>query len=43
MLREVPDMGTFIGGAIIIASVIVFTLKEPELHKPSKGIQSWQM
>ena len=27
MLREVPDMGTFIGGAIIIASVIVFTLK----------------
>ena len=27
MLHEVPDMGTFIGGVIIIASVIVFSLK----------------
>lgn len=27
MLREVPDMGTFIGGAVIIASVIVFSTK----------------
>ena len=27
MLGEVPDMGTFIGGAIIIASVIIFTMK----------------
>ena len=27
MLHEVPDAGTFIGGAIIIISVIVFSLK----------------
>ena len=27
MLREVPDIGTFIGGAVIIASVIIFTMK----------------
>lgn len=27
LLREIPDMGTFVGGAIIIISVIVFTLK----------------
>lgn len=27
MLREVPDMGTFIGGIIIIASVILFSAK----------------
>ncbi len=39
MLREVPDMGTFIGGAIIIASVIVFTLKGAE-PAPDKAINS---
>lgn len=27
LLGEIPDMGTFIGGAIIIISVVVFTLK----------------
>lgn len=27
MLREIPDTGTFIGGAIIIISVIVFSTK----------------
>jgi len=27
VLREVPDMGTYIGGAIIIISVVVFSLK----------------
>ena len=27
MLTEVPDMGTIIGGVIIIASVVVFSLK----------------
>lgn len=27
LLKEIPDMGTFIGGAIIIASVVIFTLK----------------
>lgn len=37
MLREVPDMGTFIGGAIIIASVIVFTLKGAGAAKDPEG------
>ena len=27
MLHEVPDMGTFIGGAVIIASVVMFNIK----------------
>jgi len=27
MLHEIPDIGTFLGGAIIIASVIVFSIK----------------
>lgn len=27
MLREVPDMGTFVGGAIILASIILFGTK----------------
>ncbi|MDO4544557.1 MAG: DMT family transporter [Bacillota bacterium] len=27
LLREVPDMGTFIGGAVIIAGVVIFSLK----------------
>lgn len=27
MLHEMPDMGTYIGGAIIIASVIIFSIK----------------
>lgn len=27
MLNEIPDTGTFIGGAVIIASVIIFNLK----------------
>ncbi|NLD19200.1 MAG: EamA family transporter [Clostridiales bacterium] len=27
MLHEVPDLGTFIGGAVIIASVVVFSIK----------------
>lgn len=27
MLGEIPDMGTFIGGAVIIASVIIFNIK----------------
>lgn len=27
MLREIPDMGTFLGGAIIIISVVVFSTK----------------
>lgn len=37
MLREVPDMGTFIGGAIIIASVIVFTLKGAGAAQTKQG------
>ena len=27
MLHEMPDMGTYIGGVIIIASVIIFSIK----------------
>lgn len=35
MLGETPDMGTYIGGAVIIISVIVFTLKgSPEERLP---------
>lgn len=31
LLKEIPDMGTFVGGAIIIISVVIFTLKgDPE-------------
>lgn len=38
MLREVPDMGTFIGGAIIIISVIVFSTKgNPENKLPDES------
>lgn len=35
MLREIPDTGTFIGGAIIIVSVIVFTLKGDNARRSS--------
>ena len=33
MLREIPDMGTFIGGIIIIVSVIVFSTKGIPIEK----------
>lgn len=34
MLREIPDMGTYIGGAIIIVSVIVFSVKGSPTEQP---------
>lgn len=37
MLHEIPDMGTFIGGFVIIASVIVFSTKGNPDKLPVKG------
>lgn len=37
MLKEIPDMGTYIGGVIIIISVVVFSMKgnkDPDLPSP---------
>ena len=36
LLREVPDMGTIIGGVIIIVSVVVFSLKGVPGSKPAE-------
>lgn len=38
MLQEIPDPGTFIGGTIIIVSVIIFTMKgNPEHSNPDNA------